>query len=571
MTILKSSPGEFGSVDTSLGRRSIGWTARTGGSALYVALLALVGVGAPLLYLDQPLHVDESTFLVVGRELASGAALYEDVIDHKGPAIFLVAAFAEGFGAPSYVVLRSLVAGAHLATALVVLALGRRLRDATTGMVASLLFLVGAYLPHFDGFYGLTEPFALPLLALSALLLVDGRPLSSRTFVAGVCGGVAALFNQTALLFSVVVVVYALSGLRYPESRTSRFVRRAVVRVAVVAAGFALPPALALGYAATQGTLAAMLRFAVVVPVTMYDPAFSLKGHLIALGTYAPVWGLAALAAVGGTVAYLRGRRTGGAVRLLVPWLLVLGYPGMSAFDGDHKLLFAFPPAALLAAVALRDLWATRATAATDGGTVSAGPALGSRRRHGVRLLFGALLVASVVATGLNGVLVAGMLSDSVETQRAEARAVSEHVPEGATAYTLPFRNHLLYLSDLEPAHTFVGLPYAEPLADRIVRDLERERVGYVVVPRDRVSDDGEEYLAHGYYYDTQSRIFDYVDERYRLVATTESFAVYERIERSGRAAATGSTHDASTDRRGLADTSRSASRGSVGTARPAV
>lgn len=551
-------------MDRSLTRRSVGGTVLTGGAAFYCALFVVVGIAAPLLYLDQPLHVDESTFLVVGRELASGSVLYEEIIDHKGPGIFLLAAFAETVDAPAYVVLRSLVAGAHLLTGLTLLAIGRRLRDATTGMVAALLFVVGAYLPHFDGFYGMTEPFALPLLALSALLLVDGRTSSPRSFAAGVCAGGAALFNQTAFFFAAVVVVHALSGLRRPENRTTPFVRRAVARIGVVAVGFALPPAVALGYAAAQGILASMLRFAVVIPVSMYDPAFSVKGHLVALGTYAPVWGLAALAAVGGTVAYLRGRRPGDEARLLVPWFLVMGYPGMSAFDGDHKLLFAFPPAALLAALALRDLWAARSTASTHGRTVTAVPALGSRPRRGVRLAVGALVLASAVAVGLNGVLAATVLSESVETQRAEAEAVSEHVPEGASAYALPFRNHLLYFSDVEPAHTFIGLPYARPLADRIVRDLERQRVDYVVVPRERVSDDGEEYRNRGYYYDTQSRIFDYVDERYDLVATTGDYVVYERTERSGDSAA-GSTHDADTDRRGLVGSSRmTGSRGSV-------
>lgn len=490
--------------------------------AAYVVSLAALAVTLPLVYLGQPLHVDESTFLVVGAEIAGGTIPYVGIADHKPPAIFLVAAALTRLPPEPHLAARLLVAVAHVASAALVFALGRRLRSPSVGMVASLVHFVGAYLPHFDGFLFLTEPFSVLAILAATYLLLDGRP--SAQFGAGLALAVGVLFNQTTFLFGLVVLGWYAARLRDPARRADlrSFLRDTARDYAVVGAGFLLPLALTLALAASVGAMDALLRYSVVVPLTEYDPGFDLRGHVLAALSLLPVWMLA-LAGVAGVAARWRANRHDEGAVLVALWFLVLVYPGATSFAADHKLLFALPAAALLATAAA-------ASAARSLAAWRSDPSTGAASAGRVRAVVAVGLVVSLgvfgVAAGVNAVYAYELADDDIGDQRERVAAVDGEV------YTLPFRNEVPYFGeDVEPVGTFVGHTYAPTLSRDVVTALERDEIEYVVVPEGHVAADGTVSASTGYFTASRAIVVDYVNANYERETTAGGYVVYRRAD----------------------------------------
>ncbi|MFD1512002.1 ArnT family glycosyltransferase [Halomarina rubra] len=486
----------------------------------YAAILA-VGLFGPFVYLTRPMHVDESTFLVLGEAILNGATPYVDLVDHKPPGVFAVGALLAWLPGESYVAARLLVGALHLVSAVLVVALGTRLRDRLTGLVAGLLFLVGVYLPHFDGYYFMTEPFCLVALLVAALALFSER--QGTDALAGVALAVGVLFNQTVFLAGLVVVAATLFALRRPENRTREFATTTTWRYLSIGVPFVTVLALTLALAAVGGFLDGLLSYAVFVPLTDYSTPFDLGGHLLAGASYLPVWTFAAA-----TVAVLAGRELTGTrvddrLWFVVFWLVILGYPGAVGFSGDHKLLFAFPAAALLAAVGT--VWVYEHVVIdvfVDDETVDSWAVVG--------MLAACVVFVCGIALAANGVYGVTMADEHVGQQEASAAALSEHVD--GEAYMLPFNNDVVYFSDtIEPASTFVGLPYSEALADRVTSDLAAQATPYVVVPEGHLNDDGTIAADTGYFPETKGQINAYVEAHYEQTVTAGGYVVFERTD----------------------------------------
>jgi hypothetical protein len=492
---------------------------------LFALCVLAVVVGGPLLYVRRPLHVDESLYLVVGGQLLDGAGLYTGVIDHKPPAIYHLAALLQMLPGEPYLAFRLLTYAVTAASGVLLFRLGTELRGRTVGAFASLAFLVGTYAPHFDGYYALTEQYAVLCTVAAATLFVE-RDSRRADLLVGAVLAVGVLFNQIVFLFGLAVVVAVALGLRNPRYRTRAYLRRWTGRLLTIGVGFGVPVALVLGYFASRGALGALLRFTVVVPLTQYSPPFELTGHVYMVLSFLPVWLLA-----GGMVLVVARRFHANAVddRLLflVVWLLLVSYPAVTSFVGDHKTLFALPPASLLGGVAVVRGYRY----AVDRGPLAGDDARDADSGGPSRTVAAALVVGVVgvvvLSAGFNAVYASLLLDDTVAEQRASADRVDRHA-EGVV-YTMPFRQSVVYFADgLESAETYTGIVYSEGMARQVIRDLERQDVRYVVVRRGHYSDD-DGVLARGYFADSKAVVADYVDANYERVATTDEYVVLER------------------------------------------
>jgi hypothetical protein len=485
---------------------------------------ALACVGLPLLYLDQPLHFDEAIYLVVGEQLAAGRTLYVDIIDHKPPGIFLLAAAGFEVTARPHLLLRVLSYGATAVSGLVVAHIGRLVRDRTTGIIAGLVFVTSVYLPHFDGFFFMTEQWAVLATVLAAALLVTGG--RRNEFAAGCSLGVGVLFNQTVFLFGAAVIAFHLVRLRWPDFRTRSYLLGTAGRLVTIGAGFLVPVGAVLAAFSAAGVLGPLLHYSFVLPLTAYSSPFELYGHLLALASLLPVWALTVGVLVRVGVAVGRGRPVRDATLFVALWAVFLAYPGATAFAGDHKLLFAFAPVSLLAAIGLQDLtkrWRTRRV-------TSEGVAVGLARPTRLpwtTVVIGGLVVALIGAVAFNGVYALAVLDDHVGSEVAAADRVDDRV-EGQV-YVWPAHNHLYYFSDdLRPVPTFAGNVYNQELARTVIEDLRRHEVEYVVVAESRVSADRTRIVSESRYFERpHGSIVAYLNREYDPVAETDGYVLF--------------------------------------------
>lgn len=495
------------------------WQGENFEEGLFIVSFLVVGGALPFVYLSQPLHFDEAIYLVVAQEVVAGETLYVDVIDHKPPGIFAVAIVATEFIAHPHRVLRLLTYGTTAVSGLLVFHLGRTMVDRSTGMVASILFLLATYLPHFDGFFFLTEPWAVLAMVTAAVLLFEDR--TAADIGVGFALGIGVLFNQTVFLFGLAIIVFHALKIRYPGFRTRAYLLETVRRFLVIGVGFVLPVALALAVFYAQGTIDELIYYSVYLPVTSYSTPFELYGHLLALVTLLPVWLLAATVFSRICIEYGRGRSVPDGRLFVAVWGGVLSVPGAIAFAGDHKFLMAFPAIAILAALGLRDWY---------GRLVDRSFSLGELRKQWpsrTTIVTVILLVSAVAAAGANVKYATHVLNEDFADDARTAERIADHVD--GPAYSYPPQSFLFYSSQIEPAVRWVGQPYAEPHVDMIIADLTRRDVQYVIVPALYVSDGAV--VEKGYWADTKRPLVAYLNRHYEPVAEVDGHVVFERDE----------------------------------------
>jgi hypothetical protein len=492
--------------------------------AVYLGLLVGLSAVLPLLYFDAPLYYDEALFLVYGEHFAQGVEMYEGLADHKGPGIHAVSTGLNLLFSEPYVAGRVTVYAVNLLTAIGIWYIAARFRNARSGAIAGFLYIGGVYLPHFVGYFFLTEPFANLFLVLAAIALLTRRLLGG--VLAGVCFAIAGLFNQLSLLIGLPTL--CLLALEWRSDDGLSFSRTVGLFLAT-GVGFLVPLAAVAGYFHAAGTLDEVFRYTVVVPLMGYSPPFGLLGHIYALVSFLPVWMLVGVGFAGLVWQYRAHGRLDRREVFLFFWLFLLGLPGATRMAGDHMLLFAFPPACVVAALVIEDgyevLFNSGATGRTARGLV---PDLDFVPRQQLRVGIVVVTIGVLtVAAGANGFILAAQVDESVTNQAEAARQVDSLVD--GPAYTLPFRHYVYYFSDdVEPPQTFAGLPYSDSLTTEIVQDLEAQEVRYIIVPANRVTDENK-IATVGLFLDARERIIRYANENYHYEVRTDQFVIFER------------------------------------------
>ncbi len=335
--------GKHGAAPAKGGRR--GWVA----AALLVALFGLVA----WIRGGEPLGVDQGLFACFGRWVPDGWLPYRDIWDSKPPLILYTYPLAFTLLGRSVAALWAFESLWLLATAFLAARAARRALGVAEAWIAPVLLVVGTWAPGFGAYEARAqaEEF-LAIFLLGAFLLLlprdgeDGpvRPGPGRVFLAGLLTGLATLYKVPA---AVVLPAWA-AGLadRRAPGRTAR-------DVVLLAAGTALPWALAAGWFAAHGALHDMVEAAFLynrVYARVLGEGLSLvsiAGAMVAqLFRALP---MVSLAGVVGLVAVLARRRS--AAAFLAGWFLLAAVAVVleRQLAGYHFLLVV-PPLALLAA-----------------------------------------------------------------------------------------------------------------------------------------------------------------------------------------------------------------------------
>jgi hypothetical protein len=144
---------------------------------------------------------DTKLFYRMAEVIINGGVPYVDFRDPKPPLVFFMLTLPAALGQQLYGGLL-LIGICNFLSALVVMRIGWKLYGRLPGLVAGLLLLPNMALA--EGFFILTEPFALLFILLSiyALLFMKNELLS------GICAGIAIGFKQYALLLLPLALFY---------------------------------------------------------------------------------------------------------------------------------------------------------------------------------------------------------------------------------------------------------------------------------------------------------------------------------------------------------------------------
>jgi hypothetical protein len=217
---------------------------------------------------------DDATYALIAQKLNAGARLYRDAVDNKPPLIY--ATFAAAFralGSSALAGMKLLTIVAQLASALLLAVLGRRLYGARAGAVAALLFSLAAVTGLAKDFAAPnTEIFANPFILGALVLLARDLERPSRVALlgAGALIGIATLYRLpgAAALLGVLLFL-SPAPLSWRERGRMMF---------QVAAGFAVPLAIAAAYFWARGTAGDLWLWAVRGNLVYVQAG---EGHLV--------------------------------------------------------------------------------------------------------------------------------------------------------------------------------------------------------------------------------------------------------------------------------------------------
>ena len=234
--------GAATATTTTLWQRILTWRI-----ALGVILLLAVLVRMPFLHV--PLITDEGGYAYTTYYGLSGKTLYHLLwFDRTQGILWVYRVIFQTLG-QSVVAIRLFAALYNAGSALLVYAIGRRLTDKRTGLIAAALFALFSVMPHVQGFTANAELFmTLPALASLALLLPTERtPIetnaslfarinadaSRRILLSGVLAGIAVVIKPA----EIAAVAVASLLLFLAARREGLPWRRRVRRQSVLACG----------------------------------------------------------------------------------------------------------------------------------------------------------------------------------------------------------------------------------------------------------------------------------------------------------------------------------------------
>ncbi len=204
--------------------------------------------------------VDESYYLVVGRQWLDGTPPYAGAFDVKPPLLFALMAGGEALFGPALYAAKALAMAAVAATACGLYLFGRRFMGQLSGLAAALFYIAASV--TLGGTFSPAELLMAPFTAFGMLLglgaaLSGGRRLR-LFFAAGLLLGAAACVKQTALFDALALVVY-LCAVLGPG--------RGLKAIFWLGAGLCAVPAGFAAYFFAQGHLDALLADAVLAAI----------------------------------------------------------------------------------------------------------------------------------------------------------------------------------------------------------------------------------------------------------------------------------------------------------------
>lgn len=208
-----------------------------------LGLLVLCAALRVVSFVRPCLSDDEATYSVVGREMASGHALYRDIVDHKPPAIYIINEVCQQLGGPigGMVLLHLLLIFVVWGTAMLLGRIASRI-DERSAPIAALLYIVfTTTLIDTDSLAANCELFMMLPLVASVEAFLAGQWLTTGMMV-----GTAILCKYQA---GIQLPLYGLAIIVADRRQPLRIVARG----AAIAVGCALPLAMVASWLLYRG------------------------------------------------------------------------------------------------------------------------------------------------------------------------------------------------------------------------------------------------------------------------------------------------------------------------------
>ncbi|NQU95572.1 MAG: glycosyltransferase family 39 protein [Candidatus Omnitrophica bacterium] len=197
------------------------------GYALLLLLLILI-LRSPS-YDKSVIDWDESMYLLGGDNILHGGILYKDFWDYKGPLLYLIFAFIIKVTGHSMLGLRLFTCVWIWFSALLIFFIGKKLLNKTSGVFASIFFVVATSCANLAALASNSEIFFLLPVLIGAYIILFLKSKPVYFFIAGISLGLAfniniiSIFHFLPLLLFILIMKRNENGLSQSMKNASIF------------------------------------------------------------------------------------------------------------------------------------------------------------------------------------------------------------------------------------------------------------------------------------------------------------------------------------------------------------
>lgn len=460
------------------------------------------------LYINRTLHCDEAVFLYISESVSEGNLLYRDVADIKLPGIFYLGAGIFRLFGESFIAARIVTYLFHLGSAYLIYRIGKQFKNTQVGMISSILFLLGMFVPQYNGFNFITECFAVFFMLLSIFFYFNKK----RYFLSGIALGLGILFKQTSFLLFGAYFLHSALKLRYPEKRTKLFFKTSFIRLLMIFIGSVIPFTVTLLFFFLNGAAAEMLYYTVFFAGEYALPSFPIF-ILLAIAAFLPIY----LFSVGSFLDYLlvykSGKKTasGQQFSLLLFFLFLIPVLYIAP---DHRTIFLIPGAVLSGSLFLSDL-------INDF----------NRSRLTKLKVFAllSLLLSTGIAIGTNVYYFdyKDASRPSLSEQMDQAESIEQSV-NTSTIFIFPLCQSAYFFSDLSPGVRHLGSYVSMKVTQETIMDLEENNITFIAITT-QFAEKMENNISLSYEPVTRTFLYEYIVDNYEKISESTYFVIYKK------------------------------------------
>jgi 4-amino-4-deoxy-L-arabinose transferase-like glycosyltransferase len=474
---------------------------------IFIIIFILLSLVIPIFYISSiSLWGDEAAYLVIGNEIKEGAVFYRDIADVKSPGTYYIAAIIISIAGKSMIAARLTTVIFQALSALLILFLGLKIKDRNIGMMASILFLIAVYIPIFQGYYYMAEPFAVFFSILSVLCFFKNN--NKNNLLSGLFLGIAILFKQTTILLFGVYFLYYLINLRFSINRTREYTLKSTKKLFIIIFGMVFPLFLGFLYFIIQGATYDFLYYTIAF-LTDYKLPFIPMLLYYGFLSYLPIWILFIITTILITSKFLKGKNNDEKKLLLLIWSVVLLYPALTIVF-NQRVLFAIPPITILVSILLHKIYQKLKNKQT------------SKKFKTIIIIF--LFITSGISFVTN-ITTYNFITENF-SQKEKIQNINEITKLiNGKVYVFPPDNVIFFFSNLTPGVKYLGQVFSEEMANQVVYDLQENNVNYIVGTLDYINefetnkiDDSNPNLI----------IFEHIKNHYEVLITINDSIIYK-------------------------------------------
>lgn len=481
---------------------------------VYIVMFTLLAIMPFFLYLRGSLGVDEASYMFVGNSILHGSIVYKDCLTCKLPgAQYLLALVFFTFG-KSFYAARAVLFIFNALSAIILFLIGRKLWNKETGMVSSILFLIGISIPAYEGYYVMTEPFMV-FFGLLGILLFFKSEHWIYLILSGFLIGVSTLFKQSGALFLAAIFIFYLLKLWIPVNRTKDYLKDCTKNLSLIICSFSIPILIVVFYFWSLGALDGLIYWVFTYVSKDYGRSFYLSNIFYQFIAYSILWVLSFVSILFIAYEYITKKSRDVELFTVILFLVFL-YP-FTIRQYGHYVIQILPPACLLASIALIKLYPILSLRSIKESLSK----LNHLKIFAIVCLLG-LILSSFAVTAYNEYGLQKSRSNLFDAQLNTAEYIKAHTSANEKILSFNYEPSIYFLSDRNPPVEFMYVRGSGSNKDYyIIQQIKENNVRYITVCDDRVVDGKSIYH--------NSAIYEFILENYEIEKTIGVFDIYKK------------------------------------------